>query len=110
MLTRQAVVALLVANTSAYKVDPKEVLDIVGGIVNGAIRAEFGDISTCIDDGDKIYNDVSTAVADFEQGSASSVLAGLKEVAASLMDIKTALNDCKAISVKDDLAKLEAMA
>lgn len=98
------------ASASQVKITKTEVVEIIGGIVLGAIKAEFGDIATCITDSEHVYNDFETAVKDFEEGSASGVLSGLKEIAHSFKDIKTALTDCKAISIKDDLQKLEAMA
>ena len=64
MYTKPAVLALLLAGTNA---ELTKLEQIVGGILKGALEAEgFTDIIQCFKDGENLFKDSETAVADFE--------------------------------------------
>lgn len=115
MYTKPLVIAALFAGskathtTTAQSVDVKKMEEIVGGLLKGAIDAEgLTNIDTCITDVEGIYSDTLTAVADFEQGSVTSVIAGVKEVGVLLHLVQTSMKDCEQIPA--DWKKLEKMA
>ena len=69
-------------NNQVDKVNVKQVEDIVGGFLKGALDAEgFDDITKCIQDGEHIITDVESAVGHFEKKDAKDVIAGLEDIA-----------------------------
>lgn len=78
-------------------------------MLKGALDAEgFSDVTRCVTDGVTILKDSQIAVQDFEQGTADSVVAGLKELAEILTVSQSALKDCA--SLKADWKRLSEMA
>jgi hypothetical protein len=83
MKTTLAVAALLGSTSARYQsakpaIDQK-LVDIVSGALMGALDAEgFTDIEHCIQDAEHVFTDAKAAIADFEEGSVSSVIDGVK--------------------------------
>jgi len=86
----------------------KDVLEVIGGVVKGAIDAEFSDLDKCIDDGEDIIKDVESAVKHFKSKNIAEIIAGLKDVGDVLTKVEDALISCKA--VEKDWKKLTEMA
>lgn len=62
---------------------------------------------TCLHDATVIYSDAKTAYTDFEEKSLSGMIAGVKEVMATVSEIKLATKDCSGIIA--DFDKLEEL-
>ena len=93
-----------------YKaVNVKEVAEVVTGILVGALKAEGLDsIENCIKDSELVFSDIKDGIALLKKEDAADALAGLKKIGAGVVEIKTAVADCKGITA--DFAKLEKMA
>jgi len=90
-------------------IEIKEVAEVVTGILVGALKAEGLDsIENCIKDSEIVFSDVKDGIQLIEKETASDVLAGLKKIGAGVVEIKTALSDCKGIVA--DFEKLGKMA
>ena len=90
------------------KVDTKQLEEIVGGFLKGAIDAEgFTDIDSCIKDAETVFGDAKTAVADFKKGDAAGAIAGIKELADMMKVVQSGMKDCS--SIKADWEKLVKM-
>ena len=103
--------ALLLGTAAAHNknVDVKQVEEIVGGFLKGALDAEgFDDINKCIQDGEHIITDVEDAVQHFEKKDAKDIIAGLEDLADLIKQVKAGMSDCS--HLKADWAKLEQMA
>lgn len=78
-------------------------------MLEGAINAEgLDNIKSCISDSEKIFADVEGAVIDLEKHTAADTIAGLKLIAAAVIEMKSEIKDCE--GVKADWIKLEKMA
>jgi len=86
----------------------EDVLEIVGGVLKGAIDADFADLDQCIDDGEGIITDVENAVNHFKSKNINDIIAGLKDVGDILTKVEDALKSCEAI--EGDFEKLKQMA
>jgi|TARA_B110000305_G_C19405190_1_gene622328 hypothetical protein len=96
-------------NNQVDKVNVKQVEDIVGGFLKGALDAEgFDDITKCIQDGEHIITDVESAVGHFEKKDAKDVIAGLEDIADLVKQVKAGMSDCS--HIKADWEKLVQMA
>ena len=85
-------------NNQVDKVNVKQVEDIVGGFLKGALDAEgFDDITKCIQDGEHIITDVESAVGHFEKKDAKDVIAGLEDIADLVKQVKAGMSDCSHI-------------
>ena len=90
-------------------VDVKIAGEVVAGILMGAVKAEgLDNIQSCIADSKTIVSDVSEAIADFKKKDPADTLAGLKVLAGTVKEIKSAVLDCR--GVEADFEKLEKMA
>lgn len=90
-------------------IEVKQVAEVVTGILVGALQAEgLTSIEDCIKDSELVFTDVKDGITLIEKETASDVLAGLKKIAAGVVEIKSAVSDCKGIVA--DFAKLEKMA
>lgn len=77
--------ALLGAAQAQEGADAQEIVEIVTGILRGALDAEgFTDVEKCMGDASTVIKDAEAAVQDFAKKDAADVAAGLKEVAAVL--------------------------
>lgn len=73
-------------------IDKKELEEIVGGILKGALDAEgFTDIEKCIKDAETVFADAKIAVDDFKKKDVADVIAGIKEVAELLKVVKSGM-------------------
>jgi hypothetical protein len=90
------------------KVDKKQLEEIVGGLLRGAIDAEgFDDIDSCIKDAETVFGDAKIAVSDFKKGDAAGAIAGIKEIADIMKVVESGMKDCT--SIKADWDKLVKM-
>jgi len=90
-------------------VNVTEVVEIVTGILVGALKAEGLDsIENCIKDSEVVFTDVKDGIALLRKGDARDELNGLKKIGSGVWEIKTALSDCKGIVA--DFEKLGKMA
>jgi hypothetical protein len=81
-----------------FKAQPKEVEDIIMGILYGAINAEgLENIEGCIKDTDSFFQDVLSAVQDFEKKSASGMSAGIKKLGDAINDVKDGIVQCEGV-------------
>ena len=95
-------------HVKASKVDTKQLEEIVGGFLKGAIDAEgFTDIDSCIKDAETVFGDAKVAVADFKKGGAAGAISGLKEIADMMKVVQSGMKDCS--SIKADWEKLVKM-
>lgn len=85
-----------------------EAIQVMEGVLFGALDAEFKDIEHCIEDGEDIIKDVELAWSDFKAKDVKHVVDGLKIVGQALVKVKDAVSDCKGI--EGDFAKLAEMA
>jgi len=83
----------------------EDVLEVVGGVLKGAIDADFSDLDQCIDDGEGIIKDVESAVNHFKSKNINDIIAGLKDVGDILTKVEDALKTCEAI--EGDFEKLK---
>jgi hypothetical protein len=94
--------------TEDYKAITKEIEDIVMGILYGAVQAEgLENINGCIEDTEKFFKDVLSAVQDFETETASGMSAGIKKLGDAIMDVKDGIIQCE--GVEADVEALEKM-
>ena len=104
--------ALLLAAVAQAKqdvsVDSKDAAHLMEGILMGALNAEFGDLSACVQDGELILKDVENAVKDFKSRDFHDITEGLKAIGDILMLAKKGMTDCP--DVWGDWRKLEEMA
>ena len=95
-------------HVKASKVDTKQLEEIVGGFLKGAIDAEgFTDIDSCIKDAETVFGDAKVAGADFKEGGAAGAISGLKEIADMMKVVQSGMKDCS--SIKADWEKLVKM-
>jgi hypothetical protein len=81
-----------------FKATPKEVEDIVMGILYGAVNAEgLENIEGCIKDTDAFFQDILIAVEDFEKKSVSGMSAGIKMLADATLAIKDDITQCEGV-------------
>jgi hypothetical protein len=84
---------------------------VIGGVLLGlATDVILEDIVNCVTDVDKIGVDLVTAVKDFQKGSAAGTTQGLKEIAAALITLPSAITACKAAAYGDAVKLAEALA
>lgn len=86
----------------------KDAAEITAGLLMGAIDADFGDLHSCITDGELIVKDAENAWNDFKSKDIHDITNGLKALGDAAFKIKAALTDCKAI--KGDFEKLAQLA
>jgi len=68
---------------------------IVKGILMGAIKTEFDDfdyLQLCIQDAEKIYDDIKDAITEFKKHSESGTKQGLKDIGDIVMRVKKELS------------------
>merc|ERR1712070_820034 len=92
-------------------VNVKEVAEIVEGILVGALKAEgLTSLDQCIKDAETVYDDVKDGIALLKKGDAADELAGLKKIGAGVVEIKSAVSDCKGIVADfETLGKMAAV-
>ena len=81
---------------------------IVGGIVQGALKAEMPNLNTCVWDAEKFSYDIYQAVLAFEQKTFDGVALGIRDIGLAVEEVATALLDCK--NVTADIEYLKTMA
>eukprot|EP00355_Strombidium_rassoulzadegani_P003039 CAMPEP_0168612918 /NCGR_PEP_ID=MMETSP0449_2-20121227/3173_1 /TAXON_ID=1082188 /ORGANISM="Strombidium rassoulzadegani, Strain ras09" /LENGTH=186 /DNA_ID=CAMNT_0008653515 /DNA_START=3 /DNA_END=563 /DNA_ORIENTATION=- len=108
--TASAQLDLQITETGDFEsLTPKDGLEIVKGILEGAVDAEgLDNIEECLVDTETIVQDAEEAVADFEKKNAAGIAAGLEKLGDAVMEMKDEIKDCE--GVKADLEKLEKMA
>lgn len=90
------------------KATPKDVEQIIMGVLDGAVRAEgLENVEGCIKDSEAFFSDALSAVQDFEKKSVSGVTSGIKKLGAALRDAKDAIKQCE--GVEADVVALEKM-
>ena len=68
--------AALAASTSA--IDFNGSIQFVAGLMDGLIgKNDLPELQQCMQDDQALVNDINTAIADFEQGSVQSIIAGV---------------------------------
>jgi len=89
----------------------KETAQVIEGILIGALKAEgLTSIQDCIKDGTTIFHDVQDGITLLKKGDAADELAGLKKIGAGVVEIKSALVDCKDIVADfETLGKMAAV-
>jgi hypothetical protein len=108
MFTKQAIAALLLANVSAVDTNT-EAQQIVAGLLSGITGAEIGDLSQCTGDFKVVADDAEIIVKDLELKTKAGVKAGLKEVSVMLKDVLVLSKNCKALNIKGNVKKIEAL-
>ena len=105
--------ATLMLTTSAKKVKIdqqkiKDVAEVAGGFLMGALDQEFPNIEHCIEDGEEIFTNFENAYHHLIKKDKKDILLGLQDIGKALTELKTTLADCK--EIKADLAKLKEIA
>jgi hypothetical protein len=90
------------------KATPKDVEQILMGVLDGAVRAEgLENIEGCVKDTEAFFSDVLSAVQDFEKKSPAGVTSGIKKLGDALNDVKDGIKQCE--GVEADIEAFEKM-
>ena len=100
------IIALIFCATRAT--DPKEIQDVIEGILVGAFGEEGKLADQCINDGEEVFQDIKIAVEDFEKGGAVNIAEGLFYIGKALELLPNELKECGA--AKDLIKDFEKIA
>lgn len=85
----------------------QEVIDTISGILAGAFGEEGAKAKECIQEGEKIFQEIKTAVGFFEKGDVSDIIQGFYHIGVALEEFPTEFADCEAAkSIINDVEKI----
>ena len=108
-------ITLLIAATSAQdtfsKPNVKEITQLLDGFLLGALKTEeVFDMEMCVKEINPLVTDLTTAIADFKDGSYYRITDGIYYLGQFVAQIKTVTKDCPNALREEDKMKLEEMA
>ena len=103
-----ALAKVFVGMTVEYGLTHDEMLQVVEGVLRGALALSIPSADTCINDVEGLTSEVEEAVADFKKASFSGVSAGIEKVGDIVGKIQGDIADCKVSA--EDAEKLAEMA
>ena len=93
-----ATAAAMLFASKKYGMSVDDTEEFIAGIVDGLVGAnDFQYIKVCLKDATGIEQIVETAVADFEKGDVTSIIAGISEIGKILELLPADLGDCEAM-------------
>jgi hypothetical protein len=91
-----------------FKSTPHMAEDIIMGMLYGAVEAEgLEHVEGCIKDSDIFFQDVLSAVQDFEKKTVAGMSAGIKKLGEAFHEAQDGIKECK--GVEADIEALEEM-
>ena len=99
------------AQDSISKPNVKEITQLLDGFLFGALKTEeVYDMEMCIKEINPLVTDLTTAIADFKDGSYYRITDGIYYLGQFVAQIKTVTKDCPNALREEDKLKLEEMA
>ena len=107
-------ITLIIAAASAQEQlatpNLKEITKLVDGFLIGALQTEeVYDLDICLKDVNPLVTDMTTAIADFKDGSYYRITDGIYQLGQFVSQIKVVTKDCSRALREEDLDKLKDM-
>ena len=103
-----ALAKVIVGDYTVLKLSTADMINVVTGILRGALDLSVPSVETCISDVENIASEVQEAVADFREESFTGVSNGIKKIGDIVGQIQGDISDCEVSA--EDAKKLADMA